>query len=191
MAIATGAPGPDVLDVDVKPDGNGFAAFNRLKRAGLLTGAGALVRTPSGGLHAVLHRHRPAVRQAAPPLPRLQGRRRLRARPAVRACTAARTSCSTSGPGTSASSWAAVRRLLDPPAPARARPPRGDDGVGHLAAWVATLPEGNRNNGLYWAACRCAETGHADVLDDLVAASALPEPEARRTVESAARKAAQ
>ena len=52
VAIATGAPGPDVLDVDVKPDGSGFAAFNRLKRAGLLTGACTLVRTRSGGLHA-------------------------------------------------------------------------------------------------------------------------------------------
>ena len=52
VAIATGAPGPDVLDVDVKPDGSGFAAFNRLKAAGLLTGARALVRTRSGGLHA-------------------------------------------------------------------------------------------------------------------------------------------
>jgi Bifunctional DNA primase/polymerase, N-terminal len=50
-AIATGAPGPDVLDVDVKPEGNGFSALNRLKRAGLLAGAEALVRTRSGGLH--------------------------------------------------------------------------------------------------------------------------------------------
>lgn len=52
VAIATGAPGPDVLDVDVKPEGSGFAAFNRLKSAGLLTGARALVKTRSGGLHA-------------------------------------------------------------------------------------------------------------------------------------------
>lgn len=51
VAIATGAPGPDVLDVDRKPDGDGFAALNRLKRAGLLTGAAMLVRTRSGGLH--------------------------------------------------------------------------------------------------------------------------------------------
>lgn len=54
VAIATGAPGPDVLDVDVKSDGNGFAALNRLKRAGLLAGAAALVRTRSGGLHIYL-----------------------------------------------------------------------------------------------------------------------------------------
>ena len=53
LAIATGAPGPDVLDVDQHgPDGSGFAAFARLRRAGLLTGATAYVRTPSGGLHA-------------------------------------------------------------------------------------------------------------------------------------------
>lgn len=50
-AIATGAPGPDVLDVDVKPDGSGYPALNRLKRGGVLTGAAALVRTRSGGVH--------------------------------------------------------------------------------------------------------------------------------------------
>jgi hypothetical protein len=51
VAVATGSPGPDVLDVDVKPDGSGWAALNTLKRAGLLTGATALVRTRSGGQH--------------------------------------------------------------------------------------------------------------------------------------------
>ena len=50
-AIATGTTGPDVLDVDVKPEGNGFSALNQLKRAGILAGAAALVRTRSGGLH--------------------------------------------------------------------------------------------------------------------------------------------
>ena len=54
VAIATGLPGPDVLDVDVHEDGNGFAAFNRLHREGLLNGASAYIRTPSGGLHAYL-----------------------------------------------------------------------------------------------------------------------------------------
>ena len=53
LAVATGAPGPDVLDVDQQgAAGNGFAAFNRLTRAGLLDGASAYVATPSGGLHA-------------------------------------------------------------------------------------------------------------------------------------------
>src|SRR5689334_17823051 len=53
LAIATGHPGPDVLDVDQHgPAGNGFAAFGKLRRAGLLDGAGAMVATPGGGLHA-------------------------------------------------------------------------------------------------------------------------------------------
>jgi hypothetical protein len=53
LAIATGAPGPDVLDVDDHgPAGNGYAAFARLSKAGLLDGAARFVRTPSGGLHA-------------------------------------------------------------------------------------------------------------------------------------------
>jgi hypothetical protein len=52
VAIATGAPGPDVLDVDVRQEGNGFAALNRLHREGLLDGATAYIRTPSSGLHA-------------------------------------------------------------------------------------------------------------------------------------------
>ena len=52
VAIATGAPGPDVLDVDVHgPAGNGYAALGRLHCAGLLEGAYGYVRTPSGGLH--------------------------------------------------------------------------------------------------------------------------------------------
>ena len=53
LAIATGAPGPDVLDVDDHgPAGNGYAAFARLSKVGLLDGAARFVRTPSGGLHA-------------------------------------------------------------------------------------------------------------------------------------------
>src|SRR6266581_7566637 len=40
LAIATGQPGPDVLDVDQHgPAGNGFAALNRLNRAGLVGSA--------------------------------------------------------------------------------------------------------------------------------------------------------
>ena len=53
LAIATGAPGPDVLDVDDHgPAGNGYPAFRQLQEAGLLDSATVYVRTPSGGLHA-------------------------------------------------------------------------------------------------------------------------------------------
>ena len=52
LAIATGEPGPDVLDVDHHgPAGNGYAALMRLKHADLLDAAGTIVRTPHSGLH--------------------------------------------------------------------------------------------------------------------------------------------
>lgn len=38
VGIRTGAPGPDVVDVDVRADGSGFAAFNRARREGLADG---------------------------------------------------------------------------------------------------------------------------------------------------------
>jgi hypothetical protein len=128
VAIATGKPAPDVLDVDVKPGGSGFSALNRLKRAGLLTGAAALVRTRGGGLHVYyagtaqgchsLPRHYLDFKSAggyvlAPPS-------RVHGQPYELLDHRA---------GTAALDWQAVRRLLDPPRrrPA-ARPARPGDG---------------------------------------------------------------
>ena len=55
LAIATGAPGPDVLDIDSHgPTENGYAALGELRRAGLLDEIAASVQTPSGGLHLYL-----------------------------------------------------------------------------------------------------------------------------------------
>lgn len=192
VAIATGAPAVDVLDVDVKPDGSGYAAFNRLKRAGLLTGALALVRTPSGGLHTyfvgtgqrcgALKRHFLDFKATggyvlAPPST-VDGRayELLDRRDA-----------------SGVLDWASVARLLDPPRPAAPRPTRRrrKTGVEALAAWVAGQPEGNRNNALFWAACRAVEEGHGASLGELVAAAVqagLDERSAWRTAQSARRQ---
>ena len=84
LAIATGAPGPDVLDVDDHgPAGNGYPAFRRLRAAGLLDGAAIYVRTPSGGLHAYFTGSQPAQRPPARPPPGLPLGRRLRPDPAL------------------------------------------------------------------------------------------------------------
>jgi Bifunctional DNA primase/polymerase, N-terminal/Primase C terminal 1 (PriCT-1) len=191
VAIATGTPGPDVLDVDNHDTGSGFAAFNRLKRAGLLTGAGSLVGTRSGGLHAYyagtgqacgrLPAHHLDFKAAggyviAPPS-RVLGRpyELLGHRPA-----------------TARLDWQALRRLLEPPGRSPARPSRGGRRGGNLAAWVAGQREGNRNGALFWAACRAAETGDAAALEHISAAAVsagLTEAEVRRTVASAARRA--
>src|SRR6185369_5071942 len=39
------------FDIDVKPEGNGWAAFEKLRRAGLLAGAARLCATRNGGAH--------------------------------------------------------------------------------------------------------------------------------------------
>jgi Bifunctional DNA primase/polymerase, N-terminal len=191
LAIATGRPGPDVLDVDQHgPAGNGFAALNRLKSAGLLDGVGAIVRTPHGGLHAYFA----GSGQSSGRLPQqhldfkaaggyvLAPPSEIDARPYV----SVRTQASTGG-----INWTAAIHLLEPVPSGHLQPQRvGGRSVGHLAAWVASLQEGNRNAGLFWAACRVVESGRPADLDALAAAAArsgLGEREIARTIDSARR----
>jgi hypothetical protein len=191
-AIATGAPGPDVLDVDVKPDGNGWAAFNQLKRAGLLNGARALVRTRSGGLHVYFAgTGQPCGRLVGQYLDFKSCGGYVLAPPSIvggspyevldhRPCSSGRLD------------WTTVRQLLEPRAAVRELAGEHGD-AGALVAWVGKLGEGNRNSGLFWAACRMVESGRDDALGALAEAAirtGLPEAEAWRTVGSAARKAA-
>jgi hypothetical protein len=188
LAVATGAPGPDVLDVDVREAGSGFPAFNRAKRAGLLAGALALVRTPSGGLHA----YYAGTSQPCARLPRqlLDFKARggyVLAPPSVVDGQPYELLDHRPGPGRL--DWQAVRQLLDPPRRAAARLP-GDGDVPRLAAWVAGQPQGNRNAGLYWAACRVnGDTGAAEQLVAAAVQAGLAEAEARRTVASAGGRA--
>lgn len=91
------------------------------------------------------------------------------------------------------SAWLGFLRV-EPP---RARPVirRADDHDGDgLVRWVADLHPGNRNNGLFWAACKAADLGVLDVLEaDLVAAAmaaGLPELEVRTVLRSAKRRVA-
>ena len=62
--------------------------------------------------------------------------------------------------------------------------------MAHLPWWLANQPEGNRNNGLFWAANRAVENGDTATLDELarVAVSlGLNEREVSRTIHSAMR----
>jgi hypothetical protein len=197
VAIATGDPGPDVLDVDVHPEGNGWEAFNRLKRAGLLTGATALVRTRSGGLHAYfagtgqpcgkLARHHLDFKAAggyviAPPS--WVG--------ADDRGPAGRYEVIDHREGTARLDWQAARELLEPSRPRRQdreRPAPGD--IAGLIRTVGQARPGNRNNVLFWAACCAAKSGaDPEPLVAAAVAAGLPEQEARRTVASAGRRAA-
>jgi hypothetical protein len=190
LAVATGAPGPDVLDVDQHgPVGNGYPALTKLRAAGLLDGCAGYVRTPSGGLHAYftgtsqhcghLPAHHIDFRSAGgyalvPPS-------RVRGKPYERISTVV---------GNGRLDWQQVIGLLEPARqrqPPASRPPAAQ-GTGRLAAWVAAQPEGNRNAGLFWAANRALEADPAADLSPLAEAAhnaGLGEAEITRTLQSA------
>jgi hypothetical protein len=189
LAIATGTPGPDVLDVDVRQAGSGFAAFGRLRREGLLDGASAYIRTPSGGLHAYftgsgqgngrLPRHHLDFRSQggyiiAPPSHVNHRHYELIKRT----------------DGRSGLDWAAVTRLLEPEPQHRLdRSSERPADVGRLAGWMARQQEGNRNDGLFWAATRAVEAGLTDLeeLADAARSTGLDEREITHTLTSARR----
>jgi hypothetical protein len=190
LAIATGAPGPDVLDVDVHASGDGFLAYHTLARAGLIDGAATVIRTPSGGLHVYFAGS--AQRCGRLPGCHLDFRAaggyvlvppsRIDGEPYRRIAQVG---------GRSGLDWASVTRLLEP-APQQTRPARTGtpSGIDGLAGWVARLDEGNRNAGLFWAACRALEADPGASLDPLADAggqAGLGDREIRATLASARR----
>ena len=88
--------------------------------------------------------------------------------------------------------WSAVVGLLEPVRDRRLQPDGRPAGrLRELAVWVERLEEGNRNAGLFWAACRAGEAGREDLLDALRAAAlrtGLSEREISRTIASARRE---
>ena len=190
LAIATGAPGPDVLDVDDHgPAGNGFAAFAKLSKAGLLHGATAYVRTPSGGLHAYFTGS--AQRNGHLSDCHLDFRSRggyILAPPSWvngKPYQLIQTLQADGG-----LDWATVTALLEPSRqPHRPQPGPGPGrDLSHLARWVASQQEGNRNAGLFWAANRALDADPVADLSPLAAAArqaGLGEPEITRTLDSA------
>ncbi len=202
IGIPTGAAsGVVVVDVDVHGPHNGRAAYQRATEAGLVDGAGLLVRTPTGGAHvyfpATPGREQRSWQAAdvgvdfrgdggyiiAPPSRRIIDGNVRRYQVADIAAHSVGTVDA-----------ARLRDFLDP---RPVVPPRAEgtamvvDGK-RLAAWVAGRGEGERNRGLFWAACRLAENGvsPSDALDALGAAAqsaGLGDREITTTVRSAYR----
>lgn len=202
IGLPTGAAsGVAVVDVDVHAWGNGFGSFERARVAGIAEAWGWLVRTPSGGLHAYF-----------PPLPRAEQRSwqvpgrhvdfrgeggyviappsRIGLESTSRAYEVIAVAQHSAQPIDADR----LRAFLDPPRPVRttASPPRASARPDKLAGWVASRPEGARNRGLFWAACRMVEDGHRfdatlAVLGDAARAAGLPEREAETTIRSAYR----
>ncbi|MGE3326405.1 MAG: bifunctional DNA primase/polymerase [Acidimicrobiia bacterium] len=198
IGMPTGAAaGVDVVDVDVHSGGNGFAAFERARSAGMADGWAWLVRTPSGGVHAYYLRgvvdeqrswqipsqhvdFRGDGGYIIVPPSAVDGRAYELIAVAQHRATPVDAS--------------ALRTFLEPPR--TSRPPVSMPAVGarpeKLADWVAARPEGARNHGLFWAACRMVEEGHsvdstANLLGDAARSAGLSDREAMTTIRSAYR----
>ncbi|MFG1617360.1 bifunctional DNA primase/polymerase [Nonomuraea wenchangensis] len=195
VAIPTGPATFDVLDVDQKPDGTGWPAFNRLKAAGMLPEPFMVITTPSGGLHAYyvgtdqpcgsLKRHRLDWKSqggyVVVPPSEVDGR--------------AYTLISERPHAQHQLNWSAVRSFLDPPKPVQAVRPhaRRDTGVDHLAAWLAEKTKPGRNQALFWAACRASENGASEqelheLYRNMQFGHGFDERQAGRTVSDAFRR---
>lgn len=194
--------GIDVVDIDVTETDSGFGTFEHAAAAGLVDGALARVRTPSGGLHvyypagesqrcwqsAATHidfrGHGGYVIVPPSALVKSKGRVAYRL-------------FSLSAAGGQPIDAVALRRFIDPQSTqVRLRPAAGaSPEPSRLARWVGGLQEGERNRGLFWAACRLAEAGFpssdiADALAPAATSAGLSEPETAATIRSASRQAA-
>lgn len=207
IGIPTGAvSGVVVVDVDVHAV-DGYPAYGRAVRAGLVPEPAAVVRTPTGGRHMYFAAdpHRVQRSWAA-------GRAGVDFRgdggyvitpPSAIAIDGSPVSyrvehiaAGATGP-VDADGLRDFLTLRPPSAPHAAPVPalRGRRSVERLASWVADRVEGERNVSLFWAACRLAENGvpAAQACDVLVAAARQPgfgEREITRTVYSAYRATA-
>jgi len=216
LAVATGAPGPDVLDIDQHgPAGDGYTALARLHATGLLDGAASYIRTPSGGMHVYFtgtdqrSGHLPASHLdflagggyvLSPPsqvggrpyqrVQALSGRGQLDWHAVVRLLEPARE-YPRPGPGPAPESQTRhARRQAAGPGRRPAHGPAADPQTVALARWLAAQREGNRNNGLFWAANRALEADPAADLSPLAAAArqaGLDDPEITKTLDSARR----
>lgn len=202
IGVATGTGSVDVLDVDGKGDAQGATLALRARQAGLLDGWTAVLSTPSGGCHIWF----PPAGQGGGAI----GKRRdleLKADGGyvlvppdfIRTDTYEGTYRVTHRRDDGAPiDWAAVKALLDPPRVLtqvnRFRPDGPINFDGLIRKVAENGPESaNRNNALFWAACRAVEGGAPlDVFRDLAAAAianGLPTRDAWATINSAQRNA--
>jgi hypothetical protein len=203
IALSTGTS-IDVVDVDVHGVGTGFPVLRTLQRDGLIDGWGMAVRSPSGGLHLYYPSdpNRPQGSWS-------RGRSHVDFR-GTGGYIIAPPSTITAPDGTTAAYEViargrrprpvdadAVRTILTPtPPPTRQGqlPPSGANEriAERLSDWVARLAEGNRNAGLFWAACRLAEAGLSKeettaALEPAAVSIGLEVRETRGTIHSAHR----
>lgn len=192
--ITRAGHGPDVVDFDVKGGARGQESFDQLRDAGLLVGAFAMVSTPSGGWHLYYEGS-------------AQGNGSIRGHGVdfrsaggyvvgVESPIGERRYAWTWGPTIPdrGVDWEKIKNYLKPPPPERpisSLHRENDVSIDGLAKFVdkQTAMSENRNNGLFWAACKALEDGHrVEALHHLAAvaeANGLPRGEALKAINSA------
>ncbi|MET8808136.1 bifunctional DNA primase/polymerase [Streptomyces sp. NPDC004546] len=190
------------IDLDIKNDIDGIANFAALAdEHGFKVPATITVATPSGGRHLWLRG--PADRTIPNSVGRLAPGIDVRGNGGylVGPGSTSNRGIYTLVPGTEHQALGdlphRLLQLLTPPTPAPTMasplPVAGRKALA-LVQFVLDASEGQRNDRLYWAACRAYETTDGPALADALIEAAtrvgLPEPEARATVASAARRIA-
>jgi hypothetical protein len=205
IGMPTGSPsGFDVVDIDVSAEGSGFSAYERAMATRLVDGELARVRTPSRGVHvyfpALAARPQRCWQAASAHIDFRGDGGYVVVPPSMLATPDGRVSyrlASLSAARSKPVDAIALREFLAP------RPPRAiprpdvfsSPEPKRLAQWVSRLAEGERNRGLFWAACRLVEAGFVPADIDAALAPAaesagLPNTEIAATIRSASRQTA-
>ncbi|MDR2566161.1 MAG: bifunctional DNA primase/polymerase [Bifidobacteriaceae bacterium] len=208
IGVPTGAvSGLDVVDVDVRGGGSGFDRFRQANAQGVGEDWAMAVRTPSGGMHY----YYPSNPQA-PRMSWARGSAHVDFRGAGGYIIVPPSQIEVDGtpvryqvlrvlPHAMPVDAGRLRDLVDPEAARRRMATRVTPGRvaataqdSALARWVSSRPEGERNTGLFFAACRLVEAGRP--FDHTLAALApaaqragLLDREITATVRSAYRRA--
>lgn len=196
IGLLTGPDGFDVLDVDVRDRGSGWAALASLQAAGLTSSASGLVATPSGGRHLYFQgstQRSSAIRALLLDFKAAGGF--VVAPPSVIEVDGARLGYRWLDfrQDGGALDWAAVVRALSRPGPGLG-PTRRHPTLSlvrsrrSLVDVVERAQPGTRNGTLFWAACRAVEAGEdPTTLIGAARRAGLSAEEAIATIASARR----
>jgi hypothetical protein len=192
VAIATGTPGPDVFDIDVKAGADGVVSAGKVAAMGFTRGSFAMAATPSGGRHLYFKGTDQRNSSLGPVGLDFRATGGYVLAPPSVLEHGVYTWLRRQWPPDRTMDWSKIKNFFHPPRPPRpasAAPEPGD--FTGLLTYMASMPPGGRNMKLYSITRQfmdedATERDFADLLDAAIA-SGLPFHEADRTIQSARR----